>query len=203
MPDKKNPSRVQIRNRANILAAALDVFSQHGFRGATLDQIASAADMSKPNLIYYFPNKEAIFVTLLNQLVDQWLAPLREIDENGDPLEEIRKYVKRKVRMSADTPRESRLFANEIVQGAPRMREHLSGELKELFDKYCALLNRWMDAGRIARMDPEHLIFSIWATTQHYADFEAQINVLSNSKDTPSDGAAEFLDNLYVKLLTP
>lgn len=203
MPDKKNPSRVQIRNRANILAAALDVFSQHGFRGATLDQIASAADMSKPNLIYYFPNKEAIFVTLLNQLVDQWLAPLREIDENGDPLEEIRKYVKRKVRMSADTPRESRLFANEIVQGAPRMREHLSGELKELFDKYCALLNRWMDAGRIARMDPEHLIFSIWATTQHYADFEAQINVLSNSKETPSDGAAEFLDNLYVKLLTP
>ena len=131
-PDQEKPmSRVQKRNRTAILAAALDVFSAHGFRGATLDQIAQAAGMSKPNLIYYFPNKEAIFVDLLNAHVDKWLAPLREIDPNGEPLEQILTYVCRKVQMSQEMPRESRLFANEIVQGAPRMKPHLSQEAPE------------------------------------------------------------------------
>ena len=47
-------TRIQEKNIAAILEAALEVFSQHGFRGATLDQIAKAASLSKPNLLYYF-----------------------------------------------------------------------------------------------------------------------------------------------------
>ena len=201
MSGKKALSRLQLKNRKIILAAALKVFSQHGFRGTTLDQIALAAKMSKPNLIYYFPSKEEIFVTLLNRHMDQWLAPLREIEIDGDPLEQILRYVRRKVEMSRDMPRESRLFANEIVQGAPRMREHLSDDLEVLFKEKRDLFAAWMEQGRLATVDPEHLIYSIWATTQHYADFEAQIEVLSGSVDT--DGAAAFLENLYKKLLTP
>ena len=201
--DERPLSRLQIKNRTSILEAALEVFSQHGFRGATLDQIAEAADMSKPNMIYYFPNKDEIFLTLLNQLMDKWLAPLREIDPDGEPLEEILTYVRRKVQMSRDMPRESRLFANEIVQGAPRMGPHLSKELKALFDATTTLLARWMEEGRIARSDPEHLIFSIWATTQHYADFEAQIAILSEGRGEITDDAEVFLVTLYTKLLTP
>ena len=203
MSDKKAMSRVQIKNRGSILAAALDVFSQHGFRGATLDQIAAAANMSKPNMIYYFPNKEAIFVTLLSRHTEQWLAPLRDIDPDGEPLDQILTYVRRKVQMSRDMPRESRLFANEIVQGAPRMKDHLSGDLKTLFDQTRELFQRWMDEGKIARMDPDHLIYSIWATTQHYADFDAQIEILSGPDANVVDGAAAFLENLYTKLLRP
>ncbi len=203
MVEKKAMSKVQTKNRAAILAAALDEFSQNGFRGATLDQIAAAANLSKPNLIYYFPNKEAVFVTLLNQLMDKWLAPLREIDPDGEPLEQILNYVRRKVEMSRDMPRESRLFANEIVQGAPRMKEHLSSDLKVLFDQTRALFQSWMDDGKIAQIDPDHLIFSIWATTQHYADFGAQIDVLTGPKKSVIDTADAFLENLYTKLLTP
>ncbi len=203
MVEKKAMSKVQTKNRAAILAAALDEFSQNGFRGATLDQIAAAANLSKPNLIYYFPNKEAVFVTLLNQLMDKWLAPLREIDPDGEPLEQILNYVRRKVEMSRDMPRESRLFANEIVQGAPRMKEHLSSDLKVLFDQTRALFQSWMDDGKIAQIDPDHLIFSIWATTQHYADFGAQIDVLTGPNKSVIDSADAFLENLYTKLLTP
>lgn len=203
MAEKKAMSRVQTKNRAAILAAALDEFSRNGFRGATLDQIAASASLSKPNLIYYFPNKEAVFVTLLNQLMDKWLAPLREIDPEGEPLEQILNYVRRKVEMSRDMPRESRLFANEIVQGAPRMKEHLSSDLKVLFDQTRALFQSWMDSGQIAQIDPDHLIFSIWATTQHYADFGAQIDVLTGSERGAIDSAEGFLENLYTKLLTP
>lgn len=202
-PHDKKPSRIQQRNRLLILDAALEVFSQHGFRGATLDQIAAQAGLSKPNILYYFEGKEDIHVTLLNQLMDTWLDPLRELDPESEPLEEILRYVRRKLEMSQEFPRESRLFANEILQGAPRIGPHLETGLKPLFDEKVAVIQRWVDAGELAAVDPRHLIFSIWATTQHYADFDAQVGVLIPQADAPVDGARSFLDLLYRKTLAP
>lgn len=203
MPDQtqKKPSRIQQRNRRKILDAALDVFSAHGFRGATLDQIAEQAGLSKPNILYYFDGKEEIHVTLLSQLMETWLDPLIELDPHGDPLTEILAYVQRKLLMSRDLPRESRLFANEILQGAPRMDPHLRADLKPLFDARCAVIQAWMDAGKLAPVDPRHLIFSIWSTTQHYADFQAQIDVLLEGEE-PVDTASQFLQTMFRNLLT-
>ncbi|WP_319824917.1 TetR family transcriptional regulator C-terminal domain-containing protein [Thalassovita sp.] len=199
----KKPSRIQLRNRKKILEAALEVFSQHGYRGATLDQIAEYAGLSKPNILYYFDGKEAIHVTLLNKLMETWLDPLHEMDPDGDPLEEICAYVRRKVKMSRQFPRESRLFANEILQGAPRMGPHLQSDLKPLFDEKTAVIRNWMDQGKINKVDPRHLVFSIWATTQHYADFEAQVSVLMDGEKNVIKGAETYLDTLFRNLLTP
>jgi len=198
----KKPSRIQQRNRRRILNAALEVFSAEGYRGATLDQIATEAGLSKPNILYYFEGKEAIHVTLLNQLMAAWLDPLREVDPQGDPLEELMRYVRRKLEMSRAFPRESRLFANEILQGAPRMGPHLESGLKPLFDEKAALIQTWIDAGRLAPVDPRHLIVSIWATTQHYADFEAQLDVLI-PHDATWAGAQRHLETIFRKLLDP
>jgi len=198
----KKPTRIQLRNRKRILDAALDVFSKHGYRGATLDQIATASGLSKPNILYYFEGKEDIHVTLLNQLMDAWLAPLREVDRDGDPLQEILRYVRRKLEMSLEFPRESRLFANEILQGAPRMAPHLERGLKPLVDDTADLISEWIAQGRLAPVDPRHLLFSIWATTQHYADFDAQVRVLMQGR-AGHDAAWDFLDTLYRRLLTP
>jgi len=202
MPKDRSPTRIQKRNRANILEAALEVFSQNGFRGATVDQIASAAGLSKPNLLYYFPSKDAIFTALLSELLDTWLAPLREIDPDGDPMEEILAYVARKLQMSQDMPRESRLFANEIVQGAPRMIDTLSTDLRQLVDETETVFAKWMQAGQIARVHPRHLLFSIWSLTQHYADFEVQVQTLMTPED-PFAAAPEFLETLYRRMLAP
>ncbi|MCA1285287.1 TetR family transcriptional regulator C-terminal domain-containing protein [Salipiger bermudensis] len=198
----KKPSRIQIRNRRRIMDAALEVFSQHGYRGATLDQIAVEAGMSKPNLIYYFDGKAAIHVALLNALMEEWLAPLAEMDEGGDPLDEILTYVRRKMDMSRRYPRESKLFANEIIQGAPRMGPHLETGLKPLFDEKCALIRGWIEEGRLAPTDPQQLIFSIWAITQHYADFEAQVRVLIPNEGAGWDAAHAHVETLFRKLLT-
>ena len=200
--DEKKPSRIQLRNRSLILDAALDVFSAHGYRGATLDQIAEAAGLSKPNILYYFSGKEEIHVTLLNQLMETWLDPLVEMDAEGDPLTELLDYVQRKLDMARDLPRESRLFAGEIIQGAPRMLPHLEADLKPLFDEKCAVIQAWIDAGKLAPVDPRHLIFSIWSTTQHYADFAVQVSVLMRS-DEPAPGADAYLRDFFTKLLTP
>ncbi|SDW52337.1 transcriptional regulator, TetR family [Ruegeria halocynthiae] len=202
MPKDRAPTRIQQKNRAVILEAALNVFSAHGFRGATVDQIAAEAGLSKPNLLYYFPSKEAIHTALLSGLLEVWLAPLHALNENGDPLEEILAYIQRKLEMSRDLPRESRLFANELVQGAPRIHDALSTDLKKLVDEKTAILTRWMDQERIARVHPYHLIFSIWALTQHYADFEVQVRAILGDED-PFEGAPLFVETLYRKLLTP
>jgi TetR/AcrR family transcriptional regulator len=196
-------TRIQKKNRKAILDAALDVFSAHGFRGATLDQIAAEAGLSKPNLLYYFPSKEAIHVALLSALMDTWLDPLREMDARGDPREEILGYVRRKLQMSRDFPRESRLFANEIVQGAPRIGPALETDLKNLVDEKAAVIRGWVNEGRIAPVDPHHLIFSVWALTQHYADFDVQVRAVLGPERDPLEEAERFLDTLFARLLTP
>ncbi|MET4127010.1 TetR/AcrR family transcriptional regulator [Roseovarius sp. MBR-79] len=201
-PSRKSPSRIQRQNRKRILDAALDTFSQHGYRGATLDQIAEAAGLSKPNILYYFTGKEDIHLTLLNRLMLTWLEPLERMEADGEPLEELLGYIRRKLQMSRDFPRESRLFANEILQGAPRMAPHLETGLKPLFDRKCRLIADWVSAGRIAPVDPGHLIVSIWATTQHYADFEAQLAVLMPERAALWQGAEAHLEAMFRKLLT-
>jgi len=196
-------TRIQQRNRDLIREAALDVFSQQGFRGATLDQIAERAGLSKPNLLYYFPSKEAIHLDLLARLLDAWLDPLRALDPMGDPKAEILGYMRRKLDLSRDFPRESRLFANEVLQGAPRLMELLGGELKALVDEKSAVLRQWAAEGRIANLPPQHLIFAIWALTQHYADFEVQVRAVLGEGHDPYAEAHEFLDLLFTKLIMP
>jgi TetR/AcrR family transcriptional regulator len=198
-------TRIQHRNTGAILDAALEVFAQHGFRGATLDQIAEGAGLSKPNLLYYFPSKEAIHAALLEGLLETWLDPLRGLDEGDDPVEGIVAYVLRKLDMARAYPRESRLFAHEVLQGAPRIGDTISGPLRRLVDEKAAVIRRWQAAGRLAPVDPHHLIFSIWATTQHYADFDVQVRGVLGASD--GDGhlgdAARFLEAFYRRALTP
>ena len=205
-PAPRRRTRIQQEKRDLILEAALEVFSAHGFRGATIDQIAEAAGMSKPNLLYYFRRKEDIHETLMQRLLDTWLAPLRALDDVGDPLTELGAYIRRKLEMARDFPRESRLFANEILQGAPRIMPLLEGELKALVDEKAAVIRSWIRAGRIAGTDPYHLIFSLWATTQHYADFDVQVRAVlgpDRGGDNRFEDAARFLERLFVEGLRP
>lgn len=199
-------TRIQREKQEVILEAALEVFSQHGYRGSTIDQIAEAAGMSKPNLLYYFPGKQNIHKALITRLMVTWLAPLEQMNAQGDPMSEIRSYIRRKLEMSRDYPRESRLFANELLQGAPRIIDLIEVGLKELVDRKAAILEDWMDAGKLIPVDPRHLIFAIWATTQHYADFDVQVcAVLGNERNGEGrfEDAAHFLEQLFMYGLVP
>ena len=200
----KRRTRAQEEKEQLILESALDVFSRHGFRGSTIDQIAEVAGMSKPNLLYYFANKEAIHRLLIDRQLDTWLQPLREIDVDGDPLGEIGGYIRRKLEMARDYPRESRLFANEILQGAPRITDEMR-DLKVLVDEKAKVIRSWAAEGRIASVDPHHLFFSIWATTQHYADFDAQIKAVLEPRAFSDrfEKALAFLEQLYLDGLRP
>jgi len=184
-------SRIQEKNRTLILEAALGEFSKKGFSGATVERIAADAGMSKSNLLYYFSSKEAIYSATLAHILEVWLAPLQTLNPHGDPAEELAAYIRQKIEMSANYPEASRLFANELMQGAPQILPILETDLKRLVDEKCQVIEDWIATDKIRRIDPVHLIFTIWATTQHYADFSVQIKALTGRDLSDADFMTE------------
>lgn len=187
--------------RAAISEAAIALFSQFGLHGTSLEQVAARADVSKTNLLYYFPSKEELYLSVLHQLMDVWLTPLRALSVDMEPLAAIREYIRLKLELSRDQPAASRLFCLEIIQGAPILRGELEHELRDLVIAKSAVIRRWVEAGQLAPVDPYHLIFSLWATTQHYADFRVQVaSICGRTLDDPAF-FAEVLDSLQRLIL--
>ncbi|EMK5830615.1 HTH-type transcriptional regulator RutR [Citrobacter sedlakii] len=174
-------SRAVSAKRQAILTAALNTFSQYGFHGTRLEQIAEQARVSKTNLLYYYPSKEALYVAVLRQILDIWLAPLKAFREDFAPLEAISEYIRLKLEVSRDYPQASRLFCMEMLAGAPLLMAELTGDLKALIDDKSALIAGWVNSGKLAPIDPHHLIFMIWASTQHYADFAPQVEAVTGA----------------------
>jgi TetR/AcrR family transcriptional regulator len=178
-------TRIQSENEALILDAALEVFSAFGYRGATVDQIAARSGLSKPNLLYYFRSKDEIYKAVLERTLALWLTPLQALDPSKDPVEELTRYITAKLDMSFANPQASRLFANEILHGAPKIEGFLKGPLKLLVDGKAEVINGWVKEGKLAPIDPYHFIFAIWAVTQHYADFAVQVEAVIGRKPAP------------------
>lgn len=165
--------------KAAILAAALAVFARLGLEGASVEAIAQAAGVSKANLLYYHPSKEALYVAVLEQGLSLWLAPLARFRREDDPVQAIGSLIDAKLTMSRDHPEISRLFALEMLRGAPLLKPVLAGPLKAVFDAKVAVIQAWIADGRLAPADPARLVFAIWAITQHYADFAVQVRALT------------------------
>ena len=203
-PAPRKRTRIQAQNEAKILRAALNVFSVNSYRGATVDQIAGAAAMSKANVLYYFNRKQDIYTAVLEQTLSVWLDPLDQLDPEGDPIEQIWQYALQKLMLSKQDPLASRLFANEILQGAPIIRPFLETELKTLVEQKCSVIQRWIDSEQIVAVAPLHLLFFIWSSTQHYADFAPQINALTeDSEDELFYEAQNTLKLLLTRGLAP
>ncbi|HEM6627914.1 TPA: HTH-type transcriptional regulator RutR [Citrobacter farmeri] len=181
--EKKTGKRSQAvsAKREAILTAALNTFSQYGFHGTRIEQIAEQAGVSKTNLLYYYPSKEVLYVAVLRQILDIWLAPLKAFREDFAPLAAIEEYIRLKLEVSRDYPQASRLFCMEMLAGAPLLMDELTGDLKALIDEKSMLIAGWVKSGKLAPVDPHHLIFMIWASTQHYADFAPQIEAVTGA----------------------
>ncbi len=182
---QKPKSRIQQANERKIIDAAIKQFSRHGFRGTTIDQIAHRAKLSKPNLLYYFKTKEALYAQSLNYVLDIWLSPLETLNPDDDPETALSNYIEKKMELSRKHPDASRMFAMEIIEGAKTVRSVLDTRLAALTKSKRRVLAKWSREGKLARIDGAHLLFAIWAVTQHYADFEAQ--VLSQTGKTLRD----------------
>jgi len=175
---KRAMGRKRRQNEAKILAAAETVFAERGYAAATTSAIARLAGMPKANLHYYFRTKEALYARVLDDILALWIDTAEAIRPEADPKAALSDYIAAKFDFSRRRPQASKVFANEVLHGAPRIRRRLSGDLKAWLEAKCAVIEGWVAAGRMAPVEPKHLFFIIWAATQTYADFEVQVAVL-------------------------
>jgi len=189
-------------NELVILAAAEKVFARAGFGGATMAAIALGCGLPKANLHYYFGSKEVLYRGVLAQILSDWLLPTGCITPEAEPRMAIEKYIRAKMALAKERPDGSKVFANELLHGAPVIRELLATELRELVQSKAGVIKGWVDAGKMADVDGVHLFFTIWAATQTYADFDVQVSaVLGRSKLTARDhsDATEHVVSLILR----
>ncbi|RMX04932.1 HTH-type transcriptional regulator RutR [Corticibacter populi] len=192
---RRRQRKVEEKRRA-ITEAALDQFSRFGLHGTSLDQIATLADVSKTNLLYYFSNKEDLYVKVLHEHLTWWLVPLEGFSDEQDPQQVVGDYIRRKLEASRDQPQASRLFCLEMIQGAPLLSPILVSELNDLVRRKATVIRNWVERGAMAPVDPYHFIFALWATTQHYADFAVQVEAVTGRTLQDADFFEETVQNV-------
>jgi TetR/AcrR family transcriptional regulator len=188
----ETPSKGLIRqtNEALILLGAEKVFARAGFAGATMAAIAEASGLPKANLHYYFGSKDVLYRAVLARILNDWLVPTHGITPEAEPRVALEAYIRAKMRLSAERPDGSKVFANELLHGASVVKTLLQTELRQLVRDKSAVVQGWISAGRMAPVDPTHLFFTIWAATQTYADFDVQVSaVLGTDSLSPQDHA--------------
>lgn len=172
---KETGGRIRKKNKALILNAAKTEFVTYGFKGASIKRIAERAEIPRANIHYYFEDKTDLYQQLLTEIIDTWNNNYDTFNEKDDPKEALTAYIQSKVMYSRNEPEASRIFASEIIHGAPVLEEYLSGEFKAWVNDKVAVINAWIEAGKIDAINPYHLLFLIWGSTQHYADFNVQV----------------------------
>ncbi|WP_249976709.1 TetR family transcriptional regulator C-terminal domain-containing protein [Vreelandella olivaria] len=197
---QENTGRDRIEQ--SILAAAEQVFSQHGYRGASLQAIADQAGLPKANILYYMGSKQALYVRLLDRMMSRWNAVLEDITPESDPGRVLSDFIRTKMVLGQRYPEGSKLFAAEILAGAPFLNEYLAGELRDWVASRAAIIRQWAVQGKMDDVDPRWLIFLIWSATQHYTEYSAQVSgILGRDVLSEEDieSICQFLEQVILK----
>lgn len=184
-PRRRAELRRDIESR--ILDAAERVFAETGYEGASTSRIAAVAGLPKANLHYYFGTKDALYRAVLTGILGLWLGAADDFVPDADPAAAIEAYVRAKMEWSRSRPLASRVFANELLHGAPFLREYLENDLRGWVEAKGRVIREWIADGRMAPVEPRHLFFMLWAATQTYADFAVQVRAVLGLDELDDD----------------
>ena len=204
--DTRSAAKRRVENRdkleADILAEAVRVFAECGYEGASIATVAEKAGLSKQNLMYYFPTKQALYERVLDGVLDDWLERMNSLaNPEQDPRDVLRAYVQAKLRFSREQPWASRVYAMEVISGAQLYGEQIQKRVVPLVRKDIDVFERWISEGKIAPVNATHLLFAIWAMTQSYADFSTQMALVLNRKQLSKkdfDDAETLITNMVL-----
>ena len=192
----KPASRIRQKNQQAILKAAEDEFARHGYQGTSMNAIAVNAGLPKANLHYYFTNKLGLYVAVLGNIIELWDSTFNHLNAEDDPAQALTRYIRAKMEYSRRRPQASRIFAMEIISGGQCLSEYFSQDYRTWFQGRAAVFQAWIDAGKMDAVDPVHLIFLLWGSTQHYADFASQICRVTGRTRLTQDDFDKAGDNL-------
>lgn len=166
-------------HEARIVQHAIEVFAEAGYAGTALATVAERAGLSKQNLLYYFPTKKILYQRVLDDVLDQWLDRMNILTEPDQaPADLLRSYIRAKLRFSKEQPQASRVYAMEVIGGAQFYADSMREKILPMLQKDIAVFETWIADGKIAALNPTHLLFAIWAMTQSYADFGTQMSLV-------------------------
>lgn len=186
MPQNAN-SKITDKNKSIILKAAEQAFAQNGYKGTSIKQIAELAGLPKTNVLYYFSTKQTLYHAVLTGILTTWNSRFDKATENDDPATTLADYIREKMTMSQLNPSASKVFAMEIINGGTNLSDDFTLKHRKWMDGRKAIIQSWIDAGKMNKICPEYLLFHIWACTQHYADFSTQITHLKGARMTRED----------------
>ena len=191
----KKDSRIRRQNMEAIISAAEDEFVSHGYKGATIQAVADKAGLPKANVLYYFKHKSDLYYEVLARILDLWNSSFDHVTPENDPADAIANYIRSKMELSRLYPKASKIYASEIIHGAPYLSQYLKQTHADWTNQRAKVIQKWIDQGKLKAVDPHHLLFLIWGATQHYADFSAQTTkVLGREMDkTEFELATEML----------
>ena len=200
--EKQKTGSIRTRNSQQILQAAQEEFVLHGFKGTSMQSIADRAQLPKANIHYYFKNKANLYKVVLEEIMGAWNQVLADMTSQSDPAEVLTRFIRAKMQLSYTNPNGSKIFAMEIIQGAPHLKEYISKDMRHWVREKSNVINSWIDQGKMRKVEPSYLIFMIWASTQHYADFNTQVLEVMNRReydDEEIENITQFLTDMILK----
>ncbi|MFC3647453.1 TetR family transcriptional regulator C-terminal domain-containing protein [Planctobacterium marinum] len=200
---KKNvKGSVRQANYGKIIKAAVTVFATKGYQGATVQEVAEKAGLPKANVLYYFKSKQGIYEAVLSDILSLWNSSFDHATAQDDPAVALSRYIREKLEISRTYPEASKIFAMEMIKGAEQLSDEIKAGMVSWFQSRIAIIQQWIQDGKMANVDPAMLMFQIWATTQHYADFSAQISILKDGKMLNKKGFQDVGDYLCRSILS-
>jgi len=191
---------------ADLVAVAVRVFAESGYEGTSIATIADQAGLSKQNLMYYFPTKQALYERVLDDVLDDWLERMDKLAAaDQEPHAVLRAYVQAKLKFSREQPWASRVYAMEVISGAQLYGAQIQRRVVPLLRKDIEVFEGWIAAGKIAPVNATHLLFAIWAMTQSYADFAPQMALVLNRKQLNKkdfDDAEQLIVDMVLAAVT-
>ncbi|WEK28065.1 MAG: TetR/AcrR family transcriptional regulator [Candidatus Pseudomonas phytovorans] len=172
-----NPG-IRRKNRKLILQAASEAFAVTGFTATHSHDIAERAGLPKANIYYYFQTKENLYVQVLMSFIEPLVRASAALRKSDDPIVGLRAYIKARIRIIREHPFSAAVFSQELLSGGKRLPEVCKFMLHEEAARNVASLRSWIDQGRLAPCDPEHLMIFIWSATRTYTNLAWQMSQL-------------------------
>ncbi len=180
--------RIRARNKKRILDAAITIFSRKGFDGASIAEIAERSGLPKANVYYYFKTKEAIYATIIANLIEQWDNALGHLTADREPADALADYIRAKLDFSRRHAPQSKMFANEVVHGGRFLSRANRAHIHAATVAKAKVFESWAAAGKMDPIHPMHLFILLWASTQFYADFDVMAkNALATNRISARD----------------
>ena len=193
--------RPRRENERRILAAAEEAFARHGYGGTKMQQIAEQAGISKASLHYYFGDKRTLYRRVIADIFAVWRKAAECFEDSDSPSEALALYISTKMELSRRRPFGSKLWATEIIGGGAMMDADIKRVLKQWTESRAAIIRRWIRRGQIAKTEPLTLLYLIWSATQHYADFNHQIQVLNRGRPLSAEQFESHKKHLIAVIL--